>query len=1201
MKCGKCPLNEVHKLVDPDACSPHKGNYNGFQNTFASYFGVDATSGHQLAVPITSSEDVCISCEVAPFPSAFSGFHPEAKCSRTRNLDIDGSDGSGASSSTQLTRQDGNDSCSSDNRRFNLPDGGTVTCSLDYRELNHDLSASSVNSVDQTVLSSCKSHLLYQQASFSSNTIEIEKHQSLDSSSPRVNISPSKLDWEKNYLYHPSVASLRLKNTCNETVLKVYVPFSTDTQFYPFNFSEVVLGPGEVTSISFVFLPKLLGSSSAELVVQTSFGGFLVEAKGFSVESPHRLRPLVGLDVSSGGWLSRNLSLWNPFDETIHLEEVTTWVSEFQSSSPFLAEAICSKHNPEDLNEHSFSNTSKVPTVKGGKFDTVAIRPLSNWVIGPHRTESILQMAFSPNSEGRVLGAICIQLLRPKKGEKDTLVIPFEGALNQTAAWKETASLLSVSMEAVGHCDTNETTISVSVRNSALRLLKIVGISEVSDSQKLLQIKFSGELLLFPGTITLVALVTYESYDSFLQMADVRESCMLQISTNDTIRPSFEIPCQEIFGTCFRKQQESPTPQTVDFNNRRTGYLASSKKTAVSIKAFGGAEADEYMLQSWRDQSTMSGFNVLDDHELLFPMVPIGGHNAKLITVKNPTQQPVIVQLMLNLGEITKNCKDHHGHLHPPSSDNYLHDDSTIPTRYGFSIVESTVTEAYLHPYETASLGPVFFHPSTRCEWKSSVLIRNNLSGVEWLTLRGFGGSHSIVLLDGSELVHRLDFNFNLPSPLNISPPDIASNIQDTTSFCQNSLSKKLLAVNSGDFPIKVQSIHVSGSECSLDGFVVHNCRSISLEPGESVELDISFQTDFSVPVVEKDLELMLATGILVVPLKASLPPQMFNFCRKSIFWARMKKSCVFIILAAILTSLLFWLLMPQMMSPCLMDYLIDGEKSSIHLPKPRDKSSTLPSNQGDEKSFSATKHGGKTENTPSPDLIKETNFPPILHLEPDLAKNAGKLEESQPNSLSVRTRKDRRRRQKKRKGNASGLMSLIEVSSSQSGNSTPSSPLSPVNTSSFSSKETCSPSPGNTEESYEKGEESQPDVKANPREIGNQMKTGNRPTLLPSATFPGPGRSISVLTPGPSSRLGVSPDARAPGPKAQKAVQEAKVEDRFTYDIWGNHFSGLHLMNGVNDQTAMDSSANIGGSDSFFLKGPQQTLFSNCRSRSVK
>lgn len=1253
-KCGKCPLNGLHKPVDFDACSSCKGNSNGLQNTFTGYFGLDYGPGHQKRVPVAHSEDVCGSSELFHLSQMLYGFNSEAQCSRMGILDVNRK-GSGAASTKQCNKGHVNASWSSDRHMFHLPDGGTVTCSLNYRELGHGISPASVNKGDHINLSSCGGHLPHHQgkSSFPKN-LEIEKSQSSDVSSPRVNISPNKLDWGHNYLYHPSVVFLRLQNTCNESVLEVYEPFSTNNQFYPFNFSEVALGPGEVAVISFVFSPKWLGLSSAELILQTSLGGFLVEAQGLAVESPHRLRPLEGLDVSSGGGLSRKLSLLNPFDESIHLEEVAAWVTVYGSSAPLLAEIVCSKQDPRDTYEHSFSDSKTVSSVESGKFNFVdiEIRPLSNWVISPEKTESILEMAFSPGSEGQVLGAICMQLVRPLEGEKDTLVVPFEAELMRTATWKDSAGLLSVSLEAVGCCDVSKTTISVSVRNNALLLSKVIGISEVSGRKKLLQIKYSEGLLLFPGTATQVALVNYESpsvkYDSLIEMDDVNMSCMLQILTNDTISPILEIPCRVIFGICSRQQPELSNQQLdiVDFSNKRTGSLTSSGKLPFSIEALGYTKVDEFVLQNWRGQSTMSGLYLLDDHELLFPIVPIGRYFGKTISVKNPSQEPVIVQLILNSEEIIDECKTHNGHLQQPSSSSFIDEIPTRPSSYGFSIINSTVTEAYLHPYGSAILGPILFHPSNRCEWKSLALIRNNLSGVEWLSLHGSGGSLSLTLLEGSEIVHRLAFNVNFLLPLSMSSPDMTSNSESAISSCHKPLLKKLFAVNTGDFPVKVEKVHVSGSECGLDGFIVHNCKGFSLEPGESVEFGISYLSDFSAPLVHRDLELMLATGILVVPMKASLSLHILNFCRKSIFWVRVKKCCISILIATVIISLLFWFLMAQMTSFGSLNCSIKGETSSCdRIGSPKSKSSSsLNCNKGNNgKSIASTKKGclrsvqrdeaAAIESVVSYSNCQHGDLNHPVEYQTDKPKEIGSS--PSPVSLTVRTHKEKRRRARKRKGAGSGVTVLIEASSSQSGNSTPPSPLSPFTTLSVSPEGRCSPSSvkrqpppdssspfGVSGGSSDKDEQAESGLKSNgscPETIGyagdsgnhndhllctqqllplpGLRKMGSKPMLLPSATFPGVGRSC------PPSRLAITPHARAPGPKLPKAVEpevQASTDDSFTYDIWGNHFSGFPLITRATDPSGMSSEAIGGNSESFFLRGPQQTLLTNFQPRFV-
>ncbi|XP_021835017.1 uncharacterized protein [Spinacia oleracea] len=1109
-ECGKCPQKGAHK-----------------PSSYSNHLNPDYGSEHQKTVPVNDN-DGCRS-ELLRFPSTYYGFRSEAECLKAGNV-----------------------SWSSEAVVIPLLDGGSVTCSLNFREFGQEKLPPSVIGTDQIILSSCGGHLLTKkETSFSLLNIDIEKYTSSVSSSPRVNISPSVLNWGQNYLYHSSVVSLRLKNTCNESVLKVYEPFSTDSQFFPFNFSEIVLGPGEVTSISFAYLPNRLGLSSAELVLQTSFGGFLVEAKGSSVESPYRLKPLVGLD---------SLFLSNPFNETIDLEEVTALISVIETTGSLLVESICRKQNPEERNKVSNGDSDQLDSL------ILAIRPLNNWLISPGKSQSILEMAFSPDSRRKVVGTICMELFRPLQGEKDMVVVPFEAGLKKI----DTDSSLSVYVEAVGPCDANGAAFYVSVRNGASYLLKIVKINEVVDSGQLLQINYLEGLLLFPGTVSRVALVTYKSSNvedgSFLEIPDVSTSCKIEILVNDSISPLLEVPCLSFFAICLRQQRESSSPMP-DISNR-TESLTNTEKTRVLTKALGGAEKDEFLHEEWRTQSTMSGLYLLDNHELLFPLIPVGKYHAKSITVRNPTQQPVIVQLILNPKECVGNCKT----CYSPSSSTC--NDSNRASVCGFSATDSAITEVFLHPHGTASLGPILFHPSGRCEWKTSAFIRNNLSGLETLSMRGFGGSLSLVMLEGSELVQRLDFNMN--SPLNISN----GNGDDATLGCGKPLLKKLFAVNAGDFPVKVKRIDVSGRECGLDGFVVHhNCRGFSLEPGESLELGLSYQSDLSVAVVHRELELILGAGILVIPMQASIPLNSLIICRESSFWSLVERCCYAFILVTILLSL-FWLSVPSDS----VDYLDNGQKRSIPVVRHEDKSSSSSSslvlNQENRKGvIRSTKRGHMkqviiAENTDrSVDCRTETT-PSSEHT------NTSEVA-AEPVSLTVKTRKEKRRRSRKRNA-------LIEVSSSQSGNSTPSSPLSPVTTpSSPLSPITTPSSPLSPIRTQSVPEKQNQNLYSTKRESpGGSRMMGSRAMHLPSSAFHG-----TRVSP---SRLAMEPRTWAPGPK----IKPVQPEKGFTYDIWGKHFSGIHL-------SGQNSSFNItfegvGHFNSFFVRCPQQTLMANSQPPSV-
>lgn len=499
------------------------------------------------------------------------------------------------------------------------------------------------------------------------------------------------------------------------------------------------------------------------------------------------------------------------------------------------------------------------------------------------------------------------------------------------------------------------------------------------------------------------------------------------------------------------------------------------------MKALETAEADDLVLENWKSHGTRSGMSVLDDQEILFPMVQVGSHQSKWISVKNPSEQPVVMQLILNSGEIIDQCNDTHGLMRPPSSGSLFHEESTTPSRYGFSIAESALTEVYVHPYGRASFGPIFFHPSNRCWWRSSALIRNNLTGVEWLSLRGYGGSLSLLLFEGSEPVQSIEFNLSLPIPINISPPDMLFHMEESSFACSRLLLKEFYAKNTGDLPLEVRKIKVSGKECGLDGFMVHTCKGFAIEPGELSKLLISYQTDFSAAMIHRDLELALTTGTLVIPMKASLPIYVLNICNKSVFWMCIKKYTAAIILAASLMFLIFWCIFPQALAMGSYDYLCKNHKDSMattarsngkccsmlshgnckfsestEMESLINKTSMQASigkhtrgqvggpEQGSSDGHVKTTSENHRQNNDFHYSQKERALPSVLSRSV-LVENSNIQETSQPGNLTIKTEKERGRRRRKKKGAGTKFAGLFEVTSSQSGNSTPSSPLSPA------------------------------------------------------------------------------------------------------------------------------------------------------------
>lgn len=377
--------------------------------------------------------------------------------------------------------------------------------------------------------------------------------------------------------------------------------------------------------------------------------------------------------------------------------------------------------------------------------------------------------------------------------------------------------------------------------------------------------------------------------------------------------------------------------------------------------------------------------------------------------------------------------------------------------------------------------------------------------------------------------VHIIEFQPELLSPLNIG---------DTT--CYKPLSKELYAKkDTGEL-----SISVSGKHCGGNGFMVqHQCEGFSLEPGDSIKFLFFYQSD-------PDLELSWSSGIafLAVPMKATAPVLMLNLCKKTVFWVRTKKFSIAVLIAAALLILVF----------CFNDHFVDENNkrnncSHIAVRKVEKPSTLTISPEMDSllRSISNETLQGFVNN--GIDEVSKNSVKPIASVSSPFPQE----EASEAVNLSVKTAKDkkRRRNKKKKKGAISGLTSeRTDVSSSHSGTSTPSSPVSPE----------------------------PPTTQATMKPVKPP-----KPVLSHSATFPVSGVKSMII-----ERSSLAPNVRAPGAKSRTEVKEEKAKE-YRYDIWGDHLTGLNLMDRFKEVREGKSSSGFGEdeSESFFVKGPQNLL----------
>ncbi|KAG6528050.1 hypothetical protein ZIOFF_010188 [Zingiber officinale] len=437
------------------------------------------------------------------------------------------------------------------------------------------------------------------------------------------------------------------------------------------------------------------------------------------------------------------------------------------------------------------------------------------------------------------------------------------------------------------------------------------------------------------------------------------------------------------------------------------GHVIVKNEEYERSKLLKTFEVDELILSNWISHGAGTDTSVLEERKMFFPVVLVGTHFFKWISVHNPSQQPVVMQLILNSAEVIDHCKTDEPYEYTFSS---RFTEINFPkSRIGFSLSDSAVTEALLHPSQTVMFGPIIFRPANRCMWRSSGLIRNNLSGVEWFPIQAFGGSYSLTLLEDGEPVWKLEFDNHLP--LNMSSANFITSLKNTSSLCSYRISKEIYVKNIGDLLLQVKKLSISGTECSLDGFTIHECEHFTLEPGESVRLVISYNADFSTHVVQRDLELALSTGIFVIPMKASLPFDMFSQCRQTLIQPLQWKLSLFIFAAVSALVILLASKKPHSFFVATEDCYENSDRTVSKAGK------------------NCSHHNAKLSRSSSEGENSKVKF-------------VDRYQTPQHGSLTIKVVREKGRR-RKRRATGAGLAAQLEVSSSQSGNSTSSSPVS--------------------------------------------------------------------------------------------------------------------------------------------------------------
>jgi hypothetical protein len=161
-----------------------------------------------------------------------------------------------------------------------------------------------------------------------------------------------------------------------------------------------------------------------------------------------------------------------------------------------------------------------------------------------------------------------------------------------------------------------------------------------------------------------------------------------------------------------------------------------------------------------------------------------------------------------------------------------------------------------LKPHQKLRIGPIIFNPSSLSNNAATLFIKNNLTMLYPIKLKGNGGSGRLNFSIFDDIYDPVT-NSTIKREIPIRDNKLLFKIDSFEILNHNAnevITKTLLLKNTGNLPVKIANISIENSSCEANGIKLHKCEAIHLKPEETFKMQISVKPDFNFYFIEKDI-----------------------------------------------------------------------------------------------------------------------------------------------------------------------------------------------------------------------------------------------------------------------------------------------------------------------------------------------------------
>ena len=171
-------------------------------------------------------------------------------------------------------------------------------------------------------------------------------------------------------------------------------------------------------------------------------------------------------------------------------------------------------------------------------------------------------------------------------------------------------------------------------------------------------------------------------------------------------------------------------------------------------------------------------------------------------------------------------------------------------SKQSFYLQENISQNIYhIPPHQNFTIGPIIFKPNNKGKVVNTLLLKNNLTILYPVKIRGEGGNGEITFLNYVE-----DSKFKRTDIFNNTNfiIEINRDIYENKMKYRNNLTRTLIINNSGNLPLIIKSITIDGNECQTDDFKIIHCNEFLIDVGESIEMNFEITINFNNYITNK-------------------------------------------------------------------------------------------------------------------------------------------------------------------------------------------------------------------------------------------------------------------------------------------------------------------------------------------------------------